>query len=1440
LKLHSQGSAFYKEADAAYDQLFESEIFNYPEAISESKRFEQYGYTGANDEEGESASHALRPALSVNSTDRTPNTLPQLLYLSYKNHGQFLLDRVIHQITVSGRLDDLWDSAKSSPEHNFLATALDSLDFFAEALERDETDYDLWRRASRIGSLIGSKRISRYSLEAVLRITGTAPRTYDEPVGLEEAIAEEDLRELLKELEDEQSSIALGVDSVRAKSIPMAIRKEMDVCPDLPNTSRPVDLNNTPLPPTHIVPVPARTWSSVGAAILRYSDMELQGSFDPGFGARYTILCNEGDVVSVIRASEYPETSSTILEPLAGSTGLILISPSRNRQAADHNDEDMSENVLPETSQNSQVISEHATEPCQPRVEHNSYGDNNSVEQACTDKKQVLSVPVSDAMCRSDSVPAISSALATISLPTRKRSSETAGMQEPSESGRVRSKRIRARAEVAPDEENEAAELARYYEDRLQEHVQADLWLNGITNAILAKLEIEGFDIGMELQHIISVTETSDEFDVVDSIGPFNMALRDFKDALHSWDVNKSELLLQRTAFDESVAPVSGSSDSSFATFLEFAKVGSSKPASRPLLSDDEGLSNFISEINGSWTLMDDLILQFVMALLKPHGISPTKAEMSYDLTRSKYLDYLWPDSLKEIVAQILVSRDETIYVNMEKYHSELEQRILDGLALNMPYTIRQEDRSFLDLVQTIFELHIDVYKSITSPKSKVDGALKVAQRDRLERWALLANMVLNKLEIVHVSDSIDAVLLRYLWSSVAYTTLLGVVSQEHVAECLQDLRKSLVEAGSPIIELRNNACMPEISVEAIDREIAMLATMDFFSNIFDTTKQDPIFIIENLEPLLSSFKTEIEPLERPGSSGQKSNSVVSQEQRENTTARDDSKTPELNTAPPSLQQMADFLEKAGASLRLFLWHKLRTAYEAIKYPPMVFLCNIQSLQLVVKELHGQAYSHRSSEDRATQLVKWLGMIDNLLVKSLRAAEQSSAFDCMDEEQLRAALRLCADLIRLLHVFVLWEDSVRVGQLAAPAQGTGAGAPYRAAMNQLREMHLKIWILQYLLFKEGISQNRDHFRAPTEDLADYLRTLHQALGLREYCKLGKKHFLKFAKAELLQFKSSSNWEMEMAQIIYDLYGLKISLSSTGPTDHGCAPDSLDRPSALDLVDYVTNQARRINMKDLLKTELKGAIDRMQSVLGAPNPKSLAFNRRALTTYIKSPINPLEMYRAMRGVGGLSGYPIKTEHALIARKRWYFLLGHMTFAKFKSQKRVSPSPTDDLDIAIIFFWHDLEFDMEQWETWYRLAQVYDAKIEEDTTWSSDKLNASTSDLVILQRSAIRCYMMAVAVSVRCADVSFETASAISNLYTDFANRIYSSSREPFSMAVFDLHDHKRYCNNHGGTYERPPFRQLHTREAWTFASVLYRQALVEKPESWWYVFLRISW
>jgi hypothetical protein len=290
-------------------------------------------------------------------------------------------------------------------------------------------------------------------------------------------------------------------------------------------------------------------------------------------------------------------------------------------------------------------------------------------------------------------------------------------------------------------------------------------------------------------------------------------------------------------------------------------------------------------------------------------------------------------------------------------------------------------------------------------------------------------------------------------------------------------------------------------------------------------------------------------------------------------------------------------------------------------------------------------------------------------------------------------------------------------------------------------------------------------------------------------------------------------------------------------DHsGSDPELLTRKIALKLVGFLMTQAQKVPMKDLPKTDLKIAIDKVHAYLGkAKGNDDLALNRRVYHAFTKSTINPLDLFSSLRGTLDLATKPIPAEQAEIAAMGWHFLMGLIALSKFRSQKRLQSGPLEDVNHAVMYFTADLEYSTERWETWYRLAQAYDLQLEEHVAWSAEKLNSNSHEVFYYQRAAIHCYAMSVACAVRCGDTSSATTAKMAEMYAEYGNRVYSSTREPFSMLAFTFREHEeRYFSGQElgqSMYKRPPFRPLTLYAAWRIAAELFKRSLARAPNQW---------
>ncbi|KAJ9311709.1 hypothetical protein DTO271D3_7969 [Paecilomyces variotii] len=1410
LKLHSQGPQFYPQAAEAYKALFKSEIFNYPESISDYKRttLEHDGLPNQVDILDEVV--AETGAYDINETS---STLLQTIYLSYKNYGQFLLDSLKDSLQKTRE-----DNREASPSSvgNIATKSKTALEMFAEALERDDTDLDLWRKTARIGGALQSYRLTRFGLESVLEDEDEELKARTAQLGLEEAFAMEDLRGTLLKLDD-RPSLSQIPSKTPKKALLRLLRSQTDLYPYLPALSHQIsstDPKHKPLapPPVRqaISPVD-KTWAAVGEAILQIIMDEEQGNTHLGPGAAIEIQLPVGEEPSVAASIEDPgETTAPEIQ---------------TKVETEPKDVDMFAN-----NETQQPESQVATK-AQDANEVETTEDHSSIDQrAETQLRESLEgqsgQPNEDAGPQEE--PADEAELKSASAPSRKRSSGSFGNDDAGESGRAKSRRTRAResnVEAAQQADEVTFDQEKYYEDRLEVFSHADQWMFGTVGSLLSKVGVEDLGSIDELKSKVCLLDDRKEstnLAATQSNTLETMLYRDLRKSLMNWDDERSKAVLQGDS-STGLQDLRGMNRSGLAIFLEHSRKPIKKPGPDKVLSGGDGLSAFVQRVNGEWLHLHEVALSWLQKLLMPgNGRFSTDTSVpngsGWPNMQSTYTSSLWPEALKETVVQISIREDEFIYGRMVESISQLEQEILRQSS-NGPFEYTLKHYSEMEMIQTLYELHLDVYALINNPNSEVDGGTRIIQKDRLARWGLLARTAVNHF-MDHGDDraSRTTIGLRHLWSSTFHSNMAEDAGREHILLCLQDLRNILSALGDPEITLLNNAVMPEISAAALDQEISRLNSMDFFMMIFGSDSKDPVDLIESIEPILEPSSVQFiggedEAPEIPGS---------------------------------HLQEMASFLDRGDATLRLFLWRRLQDAYRAINYPPKVVSCNLRSIETIMRELRSPSRMEIPEEQRQINLLRWLKSVDDVLAKTLAQvlAEPEKSFECIDADHLQSSMSAIAQLSKLLHSFALYEDSVRVGQLAGPELRGQLSKSLESFKDKLRDMQVRAWLLQYALFKEAISQNKETFDTPADDRVHYLRSVHNALGVRSACKYSSKQLLRVMKSELLTLQTEDNYDSDISQVLFDLHGVKLS-AYDGTVDHGCHPEKLDRATAVMMIDFVMAQANRMSIKDLSKSELKSTIDKMQQSIGMTRASPpLSFNRRVVSAYLKSPINPSHLFRAVQGIGELSMIPVPTESAKIAQKGWYFLLGHAALTKFRSQKRLNPVPTNDLDDAITYFRQDLEHGSGRWESWYRLAQTYDTKLEEDITWSADKINNNRTELVALQRNAIHCYSMAVATAIQTAESTPENRAILSDLYTDFGIRMYSSSREPLSMGAFSLADYTRHFSKEETQqmYKGQPFKEMRLYSVWNFASYLLRRAMIDKPKQWmnYYILSKCLW
>jgi hypothetical protein len=1384
LKLHAQGPDFYSQAAEAYEALLNSEIFKYPESISDFKRgaFEDVQTQETPDE-------ATEPIGEFNVNDST-SSLFQTLYLSYKNYGKYLLDVAQDSIRTAPKTPE---SEKES-QKKLTEASRKALQSFGDALERDDSDLNLWRQSARLSSALQSHRLSRYCLESVLADDENRLELRPEQLGLEEIFAEQRLRSTLEALFDKLSASQIPVKRPK-KALLKYLKQHEDPYPNLPTIPTDLkDIDSTKGPLAihtsirNISPA-ALTWESVGKALLQALDEDDEASLS-------AVPSRSIGIILPTRGSQAPGSPATKPEDVE-----MIVEEEGNEKSAEVDEVGVEKSQATEHETNIEEPElepqpEHTKEPTEP-VEESSNIDQSAEKQLMESLERQSAQPADQ---QADNDEANAEELDPSSpAAARKRSSASAANEEP-EGGRMKSRRTRAResnadALVVPEEI--AFDQEKYYENRLEIFVNADDWMFSTLDSLFSKVGIEALGSIASIRGKCSTSESTDTPEDIET-----RLFQDFRGIIKTWDDEKSRLMQQKDEFSSLKKDIHGTSKSGLAVFLEHSRKGARKPIIAEDIPTGEHLYHFSDTINSEWRHPHDTSFQWLKCLLMPNFGQETSDSST---AQSAYRRFLWPKELKRTLVDLLLREDEFIYKRSVELISDLENRMLDASS-EAPFEYRTSDFFELEMIQSIYELHLDIFASVETIGSKTEQKIRLAQRDRLGRWGMLARSSVDHfVENGPSGECQKDITLRHLWTSAFHINLAGEAEREHILLCLQDL-------GNPDVSLINNSTMSELSAAVIDQEVLKLKCMDFFAKVFNSDAEDPVSLIEAIEPILEP--SSIEYAEASSES-------------------------DMNHPTSHLSEMAAFLDRGDATLRLFLWRRLLEAYQAIEYPPKVVSCYLRSIEVVMTELEAVKHSEETSRYRQVSLLGWLKALDGIVAKAipLILEESEKAYECLDQEHLQASMSAVSRLARLLHSFVLYEDSVRVGQTSGRDLRASLTKTLENFKDRMRELYVRCWILQYTLFMEAISQNKELFDDALEDRIHFLRSVHNALGVRSMCRYSQKKFLKLVKAELFGLETKGDYEFDVCQILYDLHGIKFS-PFDGTMDHGCPPEKLDRPTAIMMIDFVLQQANKMNMKDLSKSELKTTIEKMQVAIGVAKASSsqtpqLIFNRRIINAYLKAALNPTNLLRAVQGITELSTTVVLTENARIAAKGWFFLLGHAALTKFRSQKRLSPGSTSELDDAISFFRQDLEHGSGRWESWFRLAQAYDSKLDEDITWTADKINNNRADLATLQRNAIHCYAMAVSTAIRTAEPTAETRALMSDLYSDFGIRLYSSSREPLSMGAFSVEGFPRHFSSEESQqmYKGQPFKEMSEYSVWNFASNLLKRAAVDKSKRW---------
>lgn len=483
LKLHAQGPRFFDEASDAYNALFECDIFKYPESKTEYDRTE----TQPDSPLALESSFVAPLDLAGGDGDGFGSSLPQALYLAYKNHGRFLLDRIKHQARTS-RADS---GVSVFEEPGVLNEARNALRSFTAALDRDPSDAELWRKTARVAAFLKSARISRYSLEAALELDDDPAVVDVEPPSLAEAFAGEQLKKQLGILSDDMALTHPIMKPFLTRKLPTAFERYLDPAPFLPDPTSRVAVPKPALQETTehrlAIDVPSLSWAELGLELVHF-------------------LAEHGPSGEALRI-QLPDVSEQ------GQDEQMEID--QQLQATDESRKPGARTESRKAEESPDKAAELVASPSEP-------------------KSLVVETPVVSEQPQPKE--------RSMSLPSRKRSQSAAGLPEAAEDENGDTKRIkRTRRRDTAVEEAKAMDPATRLATQLQPFQAADQNLFQMTKNMLENLDVTD---RATLDRMAEILDTCASEERTAKIS--NPAAIDLRESIVSFDENNAKILLNK------------------------------------------------------------------------------------------------------------------------------------------------------------------------------------------------------------------------------------------------------------------------------------------------------------------------------------------------------------------------------------------------------------------------------------------------------------------------------------------------------------------------------------------------------------------------------------------------------------------------------------------------------------------------------------------------------------------------------------------------------------------------------------------------------------------------------------------------------------------------------------------------------------------------------
>ena len=1302
----------------------------------------------------------------------TGSSLPQAYYIAYKNHGQFLLDKVRHKARTRRAEGDT--SGRAFEERAVQDDTRRALDEFSAALDRDPSDAELWRRTARVAAFLKSARIGRYCLEAAIELDDDPAVVEVEPPSLAEGFAGEQLRNTLQNLADDMSLSHPSMAPYLKQEMAASLKRYLDPLPWLPNPTKDMVL---PKPSTEspresspariAISFPQPSWADLAFALV--------GSVDThGISGRAVEL----DAPAM--PDEHQIMQIEIDQQLSGL----------QREVAEIEGSEDKPLLESKVDDNSPATADDAATA--RKAEPHDKDDQAAKDNGCKDLGGALS---------------------------RKRSQSAAGIPEPADDDHAdtkRSKRIRRRETQV----GEATDPNVAFAEQLQVNQEADQHLFKHTKTLLQKL---GVDDSPALDETIAACgQTEGRISKLQ-----NQLAKDLRAALiTTYKDDRAKILLSKKD-----TPVLG-----LEAFLERTKSGQPHSSEIPAFDAMSGLRPFVVSVNRGWYTVQDVVYKFLGFMARSYGSLKWSEDMkrgviqvldSFDAVIYRQIhDAVWPESgdasksgAPELDAARSFETRSLAQMVFELYVDVYER--MNGAGSAAGNAVRMQTRTRLDRWASLVSglssasAHEDAglsYRFLWASVWSTTLAPGVPRDHILACWESLR-------QSLHEEDAkgnaVDIVLPNStIMPDVSYKAADREISKLTTMDFFLSLFQEELKDPVVVIDKLEPVLNPDSVYVPIgdasageQQPIAACATSelrDMWKFLRGSSTELRMFLwtrladaykgIDYSTKVLSCYLRSIEMVVGD-LEGEAYLSVPQETSRLQTfmlllKTIDEMTIQALHIAvndahvfeiidEAHIQSSAAALVRISCMLHVAALHEdeVRIGMASTASSSATF----NALQVKLREMQVRTWSLLYTVVKAgLKLAIATGPADAGLAATPYTPGSSPALSPgpstpTKTEPPGSASRPEGPSAQTLLQMELAEFIGAIHQAVGSRKYCKVSNKIflRLARSELLKMksigNLEDYLGQVLYDLHGIKlgvgvTEVDEHNCPLEKLerknalalVDKVMSLASGMPMKDLLKSDLKNTIEQMQQAIGQTKSTT-------QMIHNLR-------------------------------YFTEYLKRPINPMRLYQAWKGTVE--LDTVPATTPDTVL---------------------ARNGWFFLLGMVALTK-----------------FKGVDLNRRQTPGATDDLRVGAQYLRLQLQLTPSRWDAWFRLAECSDYDLDETVLWSAEKMNKDRADLVKLQRTAIHCYTLALSYyHADPSDLAEADSDTVHDLYHNFALRMYSSSREPFAAECFHHAEYERWLVTPETleTYKKPQHVEMSDYMVWKYAAGLFRRALARRAKDW---------